>query len=313
MQIAIVGVGGVGGYFGARLAQAGAAVTFVARGATLHALRTAGLSIESINGDAHLPQVRATDIIAEVGPVDMVLVTVKSWQVPEVAPTLAPLLGPTTGVLPLLNGVEAADQLAAALGTAHVLDGVCYISAFIDAPGRIKHVAIPPRIVFGERDNRASPRVAQLSALLHEAGVIAEVPPDIAAAIWSKFVFITATSGLGAVTRAPMGLLRDHPTTGPLFEQAMRETLAVGQARGVAIGEPAIEAALATLRSLPYGTTASMQRDIMAGRPSELEAQNGAVVRLGEAAGVATPLHRFIYQALLPQELTARGLAQTST
>lgn len=306
MRIAIVGVGGVGGYFGGRLAQAGADVVFIARGENLAALHAQGLRIESIAGNAHIATVRATSDPAGVGPVDMVLAATKSWHLDAAIAEMRPLIGPETGVVPLLNGVEASDRLAAALGARHALNGMCYIFAYRAAPGAIRHMGIQPSITFGERDNRRTPRVEALREWLERAGVRVTIPQDIAAAVWGKFVFGATTSGLGAVTRAPMGLLRELPQTQPLFAQGMREIVAVAQARGIALDETAVTAALAQLAGLPYDTTSSMQRDIMAGQPSELEAQNGAVVRLGAAAGVPTPLHSFIYQALLPQELMAR-------
>ncbi|ABQ88760.1 2-dehydropantoate 2-reductase [Roseiflexus sp. RS-1] len=307
MRIAVVGVGGVGGYFGGRLAQAGADVIFIARGDNLAALREQGLRIESIIGDAHVAPVQATDDPAQAGPVDMVLVATKTWQLDEAIDLMRPLIGPETGVVPLLNGVEASDRLAAALGESHALNGICYIFVARVAPGVVRHSGIHPLIIFGERDNRRTARVEALRDWLERAGVRVTIPPDIDAEVWRKFVFGATTSGLGAVTRAPMGLLRELPETRPLFIQGMREIVAVAQACGVALGEEAVTAALAQLDALPYETTASMQRDIMAGRPSELEAQNGAVARLGAAAGVPTPLHAFIYATLLPQERMARN------
>ncbi|MGQ9547993.1 MAG: 2-dehydropantoate 2-reductase [Roseiflexus sp.] len=308
MRIAVVGVGGVGGYFGGRLAQAGADVLFIARGNNLAALRERGLRIESIVGDAHVAPVRATDDPSQAGPVDMILVATKTWQFDEAIERIRPLIGPETGVVPLLNGVEASDRLAAVLGESHALNGICYIFVARMTPGLVRHSGINPLIIFGERDNRRTARVEALREWLERAGVRVTIPPDINAEVWRKFVFGATTSGLGAVTRAPMGLLRELPETRPLFAQGMREIVAVAQARGIALGEAAVTAALAQLDALPYETTASMQRDIMDGRPSELEAQNGAVVRLGAAAGVPTPLHTFIYTALLPQERIARSL-----
>jgi len=307
VRIAVVGVGGVGGYFGGRLAQAGADVIFIARGDNLAALREQGLRIESIIGDAFVAPVQATDDPAQAGPVDMVLVATKTWQLDEAIDLMRPLIGPETGVVPLLNGVEASDRLAAALGESHALNGICYIFVARVAPGVVRHSGIHPLIIFGERDNRRTARVEALRDWLERAGVRVTIPPDIDAEVWRKFVFGATTSGLGAVTRAPMGLLRELPETRPLFIQGMREIVAVAQACGVALGEETVTAALAQLDALPYETTASMQRDIMAGRPSELEAQNGAVARLGAAAGVPTPLHTFIYATLLPQERMARN------
>ena len=309
MRIAIVGAGGVGGYFGGRLARAGEDVAFVARGATLDALRRRGLRVESVAGDFTVEPVKAEADPASIGPVDAVLVAVKAWQVEAVAPALAPLIGPGTVVVPLENGVEAPDQLAAVLGRGSVLGGLCRISSMIVEPGHIRHAGLEPYVALGELGGGASERAERLRAAFEHAGVRAEVPADIRVAMWQKFLFITAVSGLGAVTRAPVGVLRSLRETRELLVAAVEEVAAVGRALGVAIPGGAVAATLALVDSLPEHTTASMQRDVAAGNPSELEAQNGAVVRLGAAAGVPTPVNGFLHAALLPQELAARGPA----
>ncbi len=307
MRIAVFGPGGVGGYFGAHLARAGHEVHLIGRGAHLEAVRAAGLRVESLKDSFSARPAGATGDPAAVGPVDLVLVAVKTWQLIEAAPTLAPLVGPTTVVLPLLNGVEAHEILAEALGANHVLGGLCRIIAYIAAPGVIRHVGAEPTIIFGELDNRRSARVETLRAAFIESGFGAIVPPDIHVAIWEKFMLVCTWSGLGAVTRTPLGVWLRLPGTRALAEAALREVVAVANARSVAVAPTQVEATLRFLDTLPYESTASMQRDIMEGRPSELEAQNGAVVRLGQAAGVPTPVHSFLYHALLPQELAARG------
>lgn len=307
MKIAVLGVGGVGGYFGARLAQAGHEVHLIARGAHLEAIRAGGLRVVSPRGDVVAQPASATADPASIGPVDLVLVGVKSWQLAEAAASLAPLIGPTTVVLPLLNGVEAHDILAATLGPAHVLGGLCRIIAYIAAPGVIRHVGAEPTIIFGELDNRRSARVEALQAAFSGAHVGAIVPPDIHVAIWEKFMLVATWSGLGAVTRAPIGVWLQLPGTRAMATAALHEVVALANARGVALAPTQVDATLRFLDTMPYEGTASMQRDIMEGRPSELEAQNGAVVRLGIAAGVPTPTHTFLYHALLPQELAARG------
>ncbi|MCS6883003.1 MAG: 2-dehydropantoate 2-reductase [Oscillochloridaceae bacterium] len=307
MRIAVFGPGGVGGYFGAHLARAGHEVHLIGRGAHLEGVRASGLRVESPKGAFSVRPAGAASDPAAVGPVDLLLVAVKTWQLIEAAPALAPLIGPETAVLPLLNGVEAHDILAAALGQDHVLGGLCRIIAYIAAPGVIRHVGAEPTIIFGELDNRRSARVEALQTAFSEAGFGAVVPPDIHVAIWEKFMLVCTWSGLGAVTRAPLGVWLRLPGTRALAEAALREVVAVANARGVAVAPAQVEATLRFLDTLPYESTASMQRDIMEGRPSELEAQNGAVVRLGQAAGVPTPVHSFLYHALLPQELAARG------
>lgn len=307
MRIAVLGAGGVGGYFGARLARAGYEVHLIARGAHLEAIRAGGLRVVSPEGDVVVQPASATADPASIGPVDLVLVGVKSWQLAEAAASLAPLIGPATAVLPLLNGVEAHDFLATALGPARVLGGLCRIIAYIAAPGVIRHVGAEPTIIFGELDNRRSARVEALQSAFSAAHVGAIVPPDIHVAIWEKFMLVATWSGLGAVTRTPIGVWLRLPGTRAMAEAALREVVAVANARGVALEPAQVDTTLHFLDTMPFEGTASMQRDIMAGRPSELEAQNGAVVRLGAAAGVPTPTHAFLYYALLPQELAARG------
>jgi 2-dehydropantoate 2-reductase len=311
MRIAVFGTGAVGGYFGGRLAQAGEDVVFIARGEHLQALRTQGLRVDSLKGDFLVQPVQATDDPARVGVVDVVLVGVKAWQVPEAAQAMRPLVEPETFVVPLQNGVEAPAQLAAVLGPRHVLGGLCKIISFIVGPGHIRHAGAEPYVAFGELDNRPSERAERLrQAFTRAAGVTVEIPPDIQAAIWEKFLFIASFSGVGAVARAPAGVLRSLPETRQMLEEAMHEILAVAQARGIALAEDAISRGMAFVDSLPPGGTTSMQRDITEGRPSELASQNGAVVRLGQEVGVATPLHAFMYNSLLPLELRARGQIQ---
>jgi 2-dehydropantoate 2-reductase len=308
MRIAVFGAGGVGGYFGGRLAQAGEAVTFIARGEHLRAIRERGLRVDSLLGDFVVQPAHATDNPAEVGPVEAVLVGVKAWQVREAAEAMRPLVGPETFVVPLQNGVEAPDELAAVLGREHVLGGFCRIIALIAGPGHIRHAGGQPYIAFGELDNRRSERVERLRAAFSRAlGLTVDVPADIRAAMWEKFLTIASFSGVGAVTRAPIGIIRSLPETREMMVGVMREIIAVANARGIPLGEDAVQRALAFRDGLPPESTASMQRDIMEGRPSELEWQNGAVVRLGREVGVETPLNAFIYHSLLPQELRARG------
>ena len=310
MRIAIFGTGAVGGYFGGRLAQAGEEVVFLARGEQLRALRDRGLRVTSPKGDFVVQPAHATGDPSQVGVVDVILVGVKAWQVPEAAQAMRPLLGPETVVLPLQNGVEAPSQLAAVLGAGHVLGGLCRIVALVVEPGHVRHAGLEPYVALGELDNRPSERAERLRAAFARAGVTAEVPPDVQVALWVKFLFIASFSGVGAVTRAPAGVLRTLPETRHMLEQAMAEVLAVARARGIALQEESIPRTMALVDNLPPDGTASMQRDVMAGRPSELESQNGAVVRLGQQVGVATPLHTFIYRSLLPLELRARGRVQ---
>jgi 2-dehydropantoate 2-reductase len=307
MKIAVIGVGGVGGYFGGRLAKRGEEVWFVARGRTLDALRSDGLHVSSVKGDFFLPRVRAVESAADIGTADAVIVAVKAWQVEEAAQAIRPAVGDRTVVLPLENGVEAADQLAAVLGREHILGGLCTIISRQVAPGRIEHAGAEPTIALGELDGGQSTRAERLAATLEGAGITVQRPEDIHAALWRKFLFISSFSGVGAVTRAGAGAIRSIPATRRLLEGALGEVRELARARGVALPGDVVAQTMAFIDSLPEGGTASMQRDVLEGRPSELDSQNGAVVRLGRESGVPTPIHGYIYASLLPAERAARS------
>jgi 2-dehydropantoate 2-reductase len=307
MRIAIFGAGGVGGYFGGRLAQAGESVAFIARGAHLEAMRRDGLRVSSVAGDFEVRPAEATDDPASVGPAEAILVTVKAWQVTGAAGMLAPMLAADTMVVPLENGVEAADEISSVIGPGRVLGGLCKIVSYVSGPGRITHAGVPPRIEFGERRGGPSPRVAALRTVFEKAsGVSVGTPDDIEAALWEKFLFIAPVSGVGAVTRMPVDVFRSVRESRELLEGAMREVWALARSRGVALKEDAVERTLRYVDSLPPGSTASMQRDILEGRPSELDYQTGAVVRLAREAHVPTPVHEFLYRCLVPGEREAR-------
>ncbi len=307
MRIAVFGAGGAGGYFGARLARAGNDVVWIARGAQLEALRTRGLRVESIDGDFTLGPQNAAEDPARFAPVDVVLLGVKAWQVTDAARAMRPLVGPATCVVPLQNGVEAADELRAVLGDGPVLGGIAKIFCFLVEPGHLRRPGGPAAIVVGELDNRRSDRVRRLAECLRDAGLGAELPADIHVALWEKFLFVASAGGLGAVARAPIGILRSVPETRVMLEAAMGEIRAVGRARGVGLADDVVKQTMAFVDTLPPGGTASLQRDLAAGRPSELEWWSGAVARLGAQAGVPTPTHTYIYRSMLPTELRARG------
>lgn len=308
MRIAVFGAGAVGGYFGGRLAQAGQSVVFIARGAQLEALRRDGLVVQSTSGDFSLRPVEATDAPSEAGRVDVVLVAVKAWQIREAGRAMLPMLGEASFVVPLQNGVEAHDQLADEVGRERVLGGLCRLISVLEGPGHIRHAGMTPRIEFGEHDGRQSARVDALRMAFDAAhGVSAAVPVDIAAAVWEKFLFIAPFSGVGAVTRAPAGVMRSVPETRGLLESAMHEVYELARARRIGVREDAVQHTLGFVDGLPADATASMQRDLLEGRPSELEYQNGAVVRLARQAAVPAPVNAFLYASLLPAELKARA------
>lgn len=307
MRFAIFGVGAIGGYFGGRLAQAGEEVTFIARGEHLEALRAKGLRVDSINGDFVLPAVTATDDPSRIGAVDVVLVGVKTWQVTAAAESMRPLLGEDTLVLPLQNGVEAPAQLAKILGREHVCGGLAKIISYIAGPGHIRHTGAEPYIALGELDNQPSDRLERLRRALQRSGVSAEIPPDITAALWAKFLFVASWGGVGAITRAPIGVIRSVSQTRRMLEGSMQEIYEVADALNVNLAPDAVSAAMGFIDTLPPNGTTSMQRDIIENRPSEIESWTGAVVRFGRDAGVPVPINEFTYNSLLPLERKARG------
>ncbi len=307
MRIAVFGSGSVGGYFGGRLAHAGEDVVFIARGEHLKAMLTDGLRVDSINGDFVVQPVNATDDPSKAGNADLVLVGVKAWQVSEAAEAMQPMIGAQTMVLPLQNGLEAPAQLSEVLGSQHVLGGLCGLFCYVAGPGHIVHAGTDPFVKFGELDNRRSERIEKLLDIFTRAGVNADIPADIQVAMWLKFMLITVWSGMGTITRSPAGIWRSQPETRRMAECGLQEIMDVAEARGITLPEKAIQTTMSVYDGLVPKSTASLQRDVMEGRPSELEAQIGAVVRFGQEAGVATPQHTFIYHSLLPLELRARG------
>ena len=307
MRVAVFGTGGVGGYFGGKLAQAGEDVIFIARGEHLGEIQKNGLRVESILGDFTVYPARATSDPVKVGPVDAVLLGVKAWQVSEAAAAMRPLLRSDTIVIPLQNGVEAPTQLSAVLGPQGILGGLCKISTLVAAPGVIRHLALEPYIAFGELDGRPNTLAYRLCEAFLRSGVRAEIPADIQAAMWEKFLFIAAFSGLSAVTRSAVGALRSQPELWSMLERAMEEIYSVARARRINLPQDVVARTLAFVQGLPAGATPSMTRDILEGKRSELDYQNGAVVRMGLEAGIPVPVNTFVYYSLLPQELKARG------
>ncbi|MFT4651263.1 MAG: 2-dehydropantoate 2-reductase [Polaribacter sp.] len=308
MRIAIFGSGGVGGYFGGRLAQAGHDVTFIARGEHLAAMRESGLRVDSIAGDFVLDKVQATDDPEDAGKVDFVICAVKAWQVAAAAKSMKPMIGEDTLVIPLQNGIGASGQLAAHLGAESVLGGLCALIAFQASPGYIKHIGANPLIRFNRLDMQADSRINQLSeAFNHCHGVKSSIPRDVNVAMWLKFLLIGPWSGMGAVSRAPIGVLLKLPETRQVLLDSMQEIYQLGLAQGVNLTDDSIQKTIAVLESLPESSTTSMQQDMAKGKPSELDEQSGAIVRLGKTLHIDTPVNRFILDSLRPQELRARG------
>jgi 2-dehydropantoate 2-reductase len=306
MRIAVFGTGGVGGYFGGRLAQSGRDVTFIARGEHLRVIKAAGLKVDSVSGDFLVFPAKATDDVREAGEVDLVIVGVKAWQVPEAARTMKPLVGPGTTVLPLQNGVDAVSQLVAELGSDSIIGGLCRIVSFVVEPGHIRHEGFTPSIVIGELDNKRTERITRIEQVFKHAGLEVTVAADIQVALWTKFLFIASFSGIGAIANAPAGVIRRDPEWRGKMLSAMEEIYALAQARGINLPANSVDTVMAFVDALPEDATSSMQRDIAAGRPSELESQNGSVVRMARETGIEVPTHDLICELLRPLEEKAR-------
>ena len=299
MRIVVVGAGGVGGYFGARLAAAGADVTFIARGRHLEALRSTGLRLVSPKGDLHLPRVAATGNPAEIGPADIVFFTVKLYDTDSAVQLLPPLIGPATIVVPFQNGVDSVDVLTEAVGREHVGGGVAYVAAVIDEPGVIRHTAMD-HLIFGELDGSRSPRLQQLLEACARSGFQATLSESILSDIWSKYVRLTTFSGMTTVTRSPLGVVRTDPDLLAMLTSAARETLAVARAKGVPLGDKVFDEMMAMTMEIPGATKSSMLEDLERGRRLELPWLSGRVAALGKELGVPTPTHHFIATVLKP-------------
>ena len=311
MRIAIFGTGAIGGYFGGRLAQAGMDVTFIARGKHLQAIKKDGLSVESICGDFSVHPVATTDDPTKVGQVDVVLLGVKAWQVQEAAREMQPMIGTDTFVVTLQNGVDAPTLILNILGPDRIVGGLCKLISLITKPGHIRHAGVDPYITFGELDKRHSDRIEILfQAFSKTTGLTVEISTNIWSDIWKKFLFIAPLSGLGSITRSPIGVFRRLPETRQMLLQSMKEVFNIAIACKVDLPKEVVEETIEFIDALPEEGTASMQRDIIEGRPSELNEQNGEVVRLGDVVGVQTPVNAFIYYSLLPLEMKARSQLQ---
>jgi len=299
MRIAVLGSGGVGGYFGGRLAAAGADVTFLARGAHLDALRTRGLRIDSPKGNVHIERTKAAADPSEVGPVDIVFFTVKLYDTEAAIAMLPPLIGPDTAVIPLQNGVDSVARLTDAVGPRHAAGGTCYVSAVIAEPGVIKHTAMD-HLIFGEVDGRRTPRMEALLEACRPAGFQSTLSSDIVVDIWTKFVRLSVLSGLTTVTRSPLGVICRDPQLFAMLKDAVREAMQVAHAKGIAVPATAIDDVAAAYTALPPQTKSSMLEDLERGRRLELPWLSGALVRIAREVGVETPIHSFITAVLAP-------------
>jgi 2-dehydropantoate 2-reductase len=307
MRIAVVGAGGVGGGFGAALAKAGADVTFIARGAHLAAMKSQGLKIQGGRGETHLVPTQATDNPAEIGTVDIVLFCVKLWDVESAGAQIKPLIGADTAVIPLQNGIDAAERLLPILGQNAVMGGVAQISASITAPGVVLQVGTFMRMIFGELDGKRSKRAEEFLALCGKAGFDATLSEQIMTELWMKFILLASNASIMALARQPIGRLRDDPDLRPIFLAAWQEVIDVGRARGVALPADALDKILDFTSHAPPAMKASMALDLDRGNRLELPWLGGKVAELGLKLGVPTPTHSLMYAMLKPYIMGAAG------
>ncbi|MBN4084994.1 ketopantoate reductase family protein [Flavobacteriaceae bacterium AH-315-B10] len=307
MNIVVIGAGAVGGYFGGKLTQAGLDVTFIARGKTLEAIKTSGLQVKSINGN-FVVRPKVTDNINDIKKPDLIILGVKSWQIIDIAKQLKPVINENTLVLPLQNGADNADKLLSVLDRQNVLAGLCKIVSKIDAPGVINHFAYEPEIVFGDYDNEKTEQVKNIKTVFDKAEFNNTISEDIHLDIWKKFLFIATVSGVGALTRSVFGVMREDDDVRQIMYQTANEIVAIANAKGINLSNNDVEMVLKIVDNLDYNTTASMQRDIMEGRPSELKNFNGYIVKMGKEFHITTPANSFTYHCLLPMEKKARKL-----
>jgi 2-dehydropantoate 2-reductase len=314
MRIAVIGSGGLGGYFGARLAQGGADVRFLARGAHLAAMRADGLAIEGGPEVIRVAPVRASEDPADLGVADFVLLAVKLWETETVLEQIKPVVGPGTTLISFQNGVLKDEALRTAYGPAQIMGGVGYVATALDRPGVIRQTGPMQRLIFGEFDGRRSTRAEALLDACLKGGINAELSTNILREIWEKYVFLVGLSGTTTAMRSVIGPIRENAQTRAFLLDVMREVVAVGNAHGVDLADYA-ERRLALADDVAHDMTSSMHHDLQRGRPLEIRWLSGGVVHLGNAKGVATPLNRAIADMLAlyeagapaPQEINHAG------
>ena len=307
MKILIMGTGGVGGYYGGLLAQQGNEVTFIARGAHLYALRHEGLKVRSVHGDFGLSPVNATDDPANVGPVDLILFTVKTYNTDDAAQAIRPAVGEQTVVMSLQNGIDAAERIGRVVGMEHLVGGATWLSSAVEAPGVIKQISQFRRIVFGELGGGTSERIQSIQKVLESTDITVETSENIQKVLWTKFVFISAVSSFGSLTRLPMGDYRSVPETRALLSYIMQEVAAVAHAQGVLLDPDVVQKSLDFIDNSAPHIKPSMQLDVESGHRTELESMVGVIGRKGRELGIPTPVADFVYASLLPVERKARS------
>jgi 2-dehydropantoate 2-reductase len=300
MRVAVIGAGGIGAPLGASFAASGQDVTFLARGAHLAAMQANGLRVEGDRGETVVRPVQATGDPAKIGPVDLILICVKLWDVETAGEQIRPLIGLETAVVPLQNGVDASERLLPILGTAPVMGGVAIVTGSIVAPGVVRQSGKHHRMIFGELNGQTTSRAERIRDVCQAAGIETILSSDILRARWEKFILLVATSGLCALARRSIGDLRDDPDIAPLFDATMQEVVDVGRACGVRFAPDVLDPWRAFIRGVPPDWTPSMAVDLQAGNRLELPWLAGKVVELGVAHGVPTPLNRMVHAMLKP-------------
>ncbi len=306
MKIAIMGTGGVGGYYGGLLEKQGHDVTFVARGRHLEVIQQRGLLIKSVHGDFHIRPAKATDNLSSIGTVELVLFCPKTYTTDEAAQQIKPLIGNDTTVMSLQNGIDASERIGAIVGMEYMIGSATWISSTIEKPGVIQQGSQFRRIVLGELDGQMTSRVQAIYDTLLETGITVELSDNILKILWTKFIFISAASGFGSLTRLPMSEYRSVPETRLMISSLMKEVDAVAKAQGITLDIDVVEKSLEFIDNTPPQMKASMQLDVEAGRRSEIEAMIGAIGLKGRMYGVPTPVADLVYASLLPIDMKAR-------
>ena len=306
MKIAIMGTGGVGGYYGGLLAQKSHDITFIARGEHLKAIQENGLQAKSIHGDFHVKPAQATDDPAQIGPVDLVVFCTKTYSIDKAAEQIKPLVASDTTVLPLQNGIDAAERIGKVVGMQHILGGATWISSKVEAPGMIKQISQFRRVVLGELYGQVTARARAIHKAFEETGITAELSENILKILWTKFVFISMASGLGSLTRLTIGQYRSVPETRAMMTSLMLEVEAVARAQGVDLDSDVVQKSLDFVDNAAPHIKPSMQLDVEAGRKSEIEAMIGVVGHKGRELGIPTPVADMVYASLLPGEIAAQ-------
>ncbi|WP_299243500.1 2-dehydropantoate 2-reductase [uncultured Aquimarina sp.] len=307
MHTVIIGIGGVGGYFGGKIANSGQKTSMIARGKHLGAILKNGLKVKSIDGDFETRPFLVADDIKKVDKADLILICTKSWQVESAAELIKPILKEDTIVIPLQNGADNAEKVMSVIDKKHVVGGLCKIYSKIESPGVISHFGHTPEIIFGELDKSKSNRLQKVKQVFDKAGFKNKVSEDIQVDIWSKFMFIATVSGLGALTRATIGEMYKHSELNKILRATATEIYQIAIAKGIEMPSAIVDGIMTFISKQPFDATASTQRDIMDGRPSELDNFNGFIVKEGKNLSIETPTNIFIYSCLQPVETKARS------